>query len=1188
MEPWFIRITDFLLAQSWQIAILAGVVAAASFLLRNRSAHIRYLLWLIVLAKCLVPPLYTIPVAVLPQEEPPAYTPTPPMRETMVAEQRLPEVAKIKSAGPTIAGPEVAVPIETIRRPTRYDMRACLAIGWLAGAVALAFYNFLNGLRTHVWLQGRRRGLPAESRAGIANFCSGHGVKHVPRLWLLDGISQPFVWGLVRGTIYLPAELLDARHAKFQASLLTHELSHVMRFDAMVNSLQVIAQMIFWFHPLVWWMNRKIRAEREKCCDEMTIVRLHALPEDYSEAIVETIAARYESARPVPSLAVAGQARNIEERIRTMLKPGKTFCARPSLAVIVIVSMVSVLTAPTVFILTAAAQVVSPSTDETKITPSGKLDYVDHLVREDLFGAASIEISPDGRHGYAAAYEAGALTVFKRDRDTGLMQHVQTLSKDNDGDMYGAVTARVSPSGQYVVCSTIRSYAVYLFERNPSTGALKVLDKVKEGENGANNLVYLPDVAFSPDSRFVYVVADHSAALTVFRLTEDKKLALVECTKGDKNCFDGARHFNLSPDGKHLYVASWQANALVVLERDAQTGRTQVKQVVRDEEGGVHGLAGAFYVCCSPDGRFVYTSAGRFGGDNAICVFQQRADGTVELVQEVFDGQGGVTGFTGGNKVLVSRDGSNLYALGSQSNSIVVFTRDVSSGKLTYLQTFYDSKVAGADGSASGIALSPDDEHLYVAGEFDSSLLIFKRLTGTKREPADALHRAVLSGDISRVKSLIAGGADVNARAGAGWTPLHTAVRSGNKEMAESLISAGADLNAVNTNNGLTPLVVAAMSGRTDMVELLARRGADVNKRNSELDTPLHLAARDGDPNVVDTLVRNGADVHTKNNSGDTPLHYASMYGQIPIASLLLERGADINAKSDPGWTPLLYAARAGNRGMIQLLLSKGADVNAGLQGYTPLSFAIGRGDKDMAELLIAKVADVNARRADGETPLHEAASAGRKEVVELLIARGADVNRKDRDGGTPLWYAKIEGHAEVVELLLKHGARDEAPANALHKAAAEGNVERVRSLIESGADVNAKDPNGLTPLHRAVFSGNRTIVELLLSHGADINAQNSTSYYWTPLHFAAGMGQKELVEFLLAKGADIKARTANNSMPLHRAALEGHKDVVEVLIAKGADVNAKTTDGDTALDLAKQRGHSGIVELLQKHGAKE
>ena len=62
------QITDYLWTQSWQIMVLAVVIAVAAFALKNKSAHVRYLLWLIVLARCLMPPLLTIPLAILPEE----------------------------------------------------------------------------------------------------------------------------------------------------------------------------------------------------------------------------------------------------------------------------------------------------------------------------------------------------------------------------------------------------------------------------------------------------------------------------------------------------------------------------------------------------------------------------------------------------------------------------------------------------------------------------------------------------------------------------------------------------------------------------------------------------------------------------------------------------------------------------------------------------------------------------------------------------------------------------------------------------------------------------------------------------------------------------------------------------------------------------------------------------------------
>jgi len=70
MDIYLNEVVYYLATQSWQIAVLTVAVAAASFALRRHSAHVRYLLWLIVLAKCLVPPVYVVPLQVLPQTVP--------------------------------------------------------------------------------------------------------------------------------------------------------------------------------------------------------------------------------------------------------------------------------------------------------------------------------------------------------------------------------------------------------------------------------------------------------------------------------------------------------------------------------------------------------------------------------------------------------------------------------------------------------------------------------------------------------------------------------------------------------------------------------------------------------------------------------------------------------------------------------------------------------------------------------------------------------------------------------------------------------------------------------------------------------------------------------------------------------------------------------------------------------------
>jgi len=341
MDNYSIQITGYLLTQSWQIAVFVVVVAAVVLALRNRSAHVRYLLWLIVLAKCLVPPLLTIPLPVLPEQR--AVIVVPPTELIAVEPTRTSVVET-----PVLPGPV------NVKHTPKFTIRQWLALGWIVGASVFVLVAVVKALRTEFWLRRERKLLPAGLQSEIEELFSGLGVRISPTLWLVEGIGQPFVWGLLRGSIYLPGNFTKVDVAEHRRGILGHELSHILRFDAAVNLLQIVAQGVFWFHPLVWWANKRIRAEREKCCDEMVIARWGAQARDYSKAIVNILITEHESTRPVPSLAIAGPVKNIEERINTMLRPGKKFYKHPSPAVLLCVVLVALLAVPTAFVLTAS------------------------------------------------------------------------------------------------------------------------------------------------------------------------------------------------------------------------------------------------------------------------------------------------------------------------------------------------------------------------------------------------------------------------------------------------------------------------------------------------------------------------------------------------------------------------------------------------------------------------------------------------------------------------------------------------------------------------------------------------------------------------------------------------------------------------------------------------------------------
>ena len=163
--------------------------------------------------------------------------------------------------------------------------------------------------------------------------------------------------------------------------------------------------------------------------------------------------------------------------------------------------------------------------------------------------------------------------------------------------------------------------------------------------------------------------------------------------------------------------------------------------------------------------------------------------------------------------------------------------------------------------------------------------------------------------------------------------------------------------------------------------------------------------------------------------------------------------------------------------------------------------------------------------------------------------------------------------------------------AEPLHDAAKEGNLKKVKSLIEKGADVSVKNDRGITPLHFAGTRGYKDIAELLISKGADVNAETKKGY--TPLHWAAMDGHIKVADLLITGGANVNSnKTPIKATPLYWAARKGYMDVVKLLISKGANINAKTIDTGpmpeyTPLSVARTYGHNDVAKLIRKHGGK-
>ena len=189
----------------------------------------------------------------------------------------------------------------------------------------------------------------------------------------------------------------------------------------------------------------------------------------------------------------------------------------------------------------------------------------------------------------------------------------------------------------------------------------------------------------------------------------------------------------------------------------------------------------------------------------------------------------------------------------------------------------------------------------------------------------------------------------------------------------------------------------------------------------------------------------------------------------------------------------------------------------------------------------------------------------------------------------TPLYYAAFCGLSALVRRLITSHAED---ANAkcgrrgtpLHGACLGGQLECMRVLLESGADIGAQDDEGFAVLHIASEDGKVEVVGLLLQHNADVNAKTKYETDRTPLIYASASGHVRVAQLLLEHGADINAGDEDGDTALGWASVNGNLNVVRLLLGHGADVNIGGTW--TPFKAAAEHGHVEIAQLLLEHGA--
>jgi beta-lactamase regulating signal transducer with metallopeptidase domain/predicted nucleic acid-binding Zn-ribbon protein len=190
---------------------------------------------------------------------------------------------------------------------------------WSAGVLALSLRLVLGMAWVHRTRQAALPSQDAALQAMVDRIGALLQLRCPVELRLCDRISTPMAMGLLKPVVLLPAALLARLSPELLEALLAHELAHVKRHDYAVNLLQRVVETVLFYHPVVWWLSRVIRNEREHIADDLAAEALGS-----KRRIALALSALSDWQPRQPLLASAAHGGQLMNRIRHLISPQTT------------------------------------------------------------------------------------------------------------------------------------------------------------------------------------------------------------------------------------------------------------------------------------------------------------------------------------------------------------------------------------------------------------------------------------------------------------------------------------------------------------------------------------------------------------------------------------------------------------------------------------------------------------------------------------------------------------------------------------------------------------------------------------------------------------------------------------------------------------------------------------------------
>ncbi|MCY2962688.1 MAG: M56 family metallopeptidase [Planctomycetota bacterium] len=307
-------------AACWRGGLALLVALLLVRLVRSLPAAARCWMWRLAFLNLLIVGLWFSPVQL--RLLPPLQTHPVPLAEQVIesptATHRQPETMPdlpTETASQTEPQTIRRYPLEVGPR-TPLNVTSLAFIAWMIGVTLFSFRLLWQWSRVRMFLRGTSLVVDSTLQSRLVATCRRMNVRFTPELRVSSDVGSPCLVGVFRPVIVLPTQVLRSCSREALDAALSHELAHVHRRDLLWNWLPAVAEVLFFFHPLVWLARRDWRLSQEIAADELAISASHVDVVDYAGRLLELVSICRSTTLP-SHLAVAVSETFTQPSLRT-------------------------------------------------------------------------------------------------------------------------------------------------------------------------------------------------------------------------------------------------------------------------------------------------------------------------------------------------------------------------------------------------------------------------------------------------------------------------------------------------------------------------------------------------------------------------------------------------------------------------------------------------------------------------------------------------------------------------------------------------------------------------------------------------------------------------------------------------------------------------------------------------------